>query len=106
MLRILLTNIVISLSLIGCTTTGPQTEVDKLDYKSRSTSRSHGAMVVSASVLSADESRDVYGVPLVGMARNKPVASSTCITGQGFALVFNKEFINISSWIDVQRIQS
>lgn len=35
-----------------------------LDYKSRATPRSNGGVVVSASVLSADESRDVYGVPL------------------------------------------
>ena len=35
-----------------------------MDYKSRAISRSDGAVVVSTSVLSADESREVYGVSL------------------------------------------
>jgi hypothetical protein len=39
-------------------------ETETLDYKSRATSRSDGGLLVSASVLSADESRDLYGVPL------------------------------------------
>ena len=52
------------LTHVGCASNQPLTEAETLDYKSRAISRSNGGVVVSASVLSADESRDVYGVPL------------------------------------------
>jgi hypothetical protein len=48
----------------GCASTGPETNLEKLDYKSRAATRSDGAVTVSASALSADESRQVYGVRL------------------------------------------
>ena len=60
----LLASIVIALTLAGCASYQPLTETEALDYKSRATSRSDGGVIVSASVLSADESRDLYGVPL------------------------------------------
>ena len=53
-----------ALTLVGCASVESQSETDTLDYKSRATSRSDGAVLVSASVLSADESRNTYGVPL------------------------------------------
>ena len=62
--RTILASIFIALTLVGCATIGPESEIEKLDYRSRAASRSDGAVLVSASVLSADESRDVYGVPL------------------------------------------
>jgi len=64
MIRTTLIIVVIVLAIAGCATKGPLTEAEKLDYKSRAVTRSDGAVLVSASVLSADESRDVYGVPL------------------------------------------
>ena len=64
MFKAILAGIIISLTLVGCASVEPQPEIEKLDYKSRATSRSDGAVVVSASVLSADESRDIYGVRL------------------------------------------
>jgi hypothetical protein len=39
-------------------------EAEQLDYKSRAITRSDGGVMVSASTLSADESRDIYGFPL------------------------------------------
>lgn len=56
--------ICIQLTVAGCASTGPEPEADKLDYKSRAVTRSDGAVLVSASVLSEDESQDIYGVPL------------------------------------------
>ena len=64
MFKTILAGIIISLTLVGCASVGPQSETEKLDYKSRATTRSDGAVLVSASVLSADESRDIYGVRL------------------------------------------
>jgi len=64
MIQTALIIVVIVLAIAGCATKGPLTEAEKLDYKSRAVTRSDGAVLVSASVLSADESRDVYGVPL------------------------------------------
>ena len=64
MIQATLIIVVIVLAIAGCATKGPLTEAEKLDYKSRAVTRSDGAVLVSASVLSADESRDVYGVPL------------------------------------------
>ena len=64
MIKTLVSSIVVSLVLTGCASVGPLPETETLDYKSRATSRSDGGVIVSASVLSADESRDLYGVPL------------------------------------------
>ncbi len=52
------------LACAGCATVSPQSETETLDYKSRAKTHSDGAVLVSASVLSAEESRDVYGVSL------------------------------------------
>jgi len=57
-------SIITTLALAGCASVGPPSETEKLDYKSRATTRSNGGVLVSASALSADESRDVYGFPL------------------------------------------
>ena len=59
-----LVSIVIALTLSACASNESLTGTETLDYKSRAVSRSDGAVVVSASVLSADESQDVYSVPL------------------------------------------
>jgi hypothetical protein len=64
MIRILLAGVLIVITIIGCASKGPLFEIEKLDYKSRVVTRSDGAVLVSASVLSASESRDIYGVPL------------------------------------------
>lgn len=62
--KTILASISIALTLAGCASKGPVSEIEKLDYKSRAITRSDGAVLVSASVLSADESHDIYGVPL------------------------------------------
>ncbi len=54
----------IALTCAGCASTELLSEMDTLDYKSRAVSRSDEGALVSVSVLSAAESRDVYGVPL------------------------------------------
>ena len=64
LIRTILASIIISLTLVGCASVGSLSETDTLDYKSRATTRSDGGVLVSASALSADESRDVYGVSL------------------------------------------
>ena len=48
----------------GCASKPTQPATHKLGYQSRAVSRSEGGVRVSASVLSADESLAVYGVPL------------------------------------------
>jgi len=48
----------------GCVSPGRVPEAHKLDYKNRAVSRSEGGVRVTTSVLSAEESRSVYGVPL------------------------------------------
>lgn len=48
--------------LCGCATTLPN--AGGLTYKSRAVTRTEGGLRVSASVLSAEESEAVYGVPL------------------------------------------
>ncbi len=53
-----------SLVLIGCASAPPLSELDQLDYRGRAITRSSGDITVSASTLSADESRDIYGFPL------------------------------------------
>ncbi len=52
------------LVLIGCASAPPPSEFDQLDYRSRAIMRSDGGVRVSASTLSAEESRDIYGFPL------------------------------------------
>jgi len=64
MVRILLAGVLIVITTIGCASKGPLSETEKLDYKGRVVTSSDGDVLVSASVLSADESRDIYGVPL------------------------------------------
>ena len=64
MVQILLAGVLIVITTIGCASKGPLSETEKLDYKGRMVTRSDGAVLVSASALSADESRDIYGVPL------------------------------------------
>jgi hypothetical protein len=56
--------ILLPLTLAGCASVSPEYETEKLDYKSRVATRSDGPVLASASVLSADESREIYGVPL------------------------------------------
>jgi hypothetical protein len=48
----------------GCASTGPLPESETLDYKSRAITHSDGSVLVSASALSAEESRDIYGLSL------------------------------------------
>jgi hypothetical protein len=50
--------------IAGCASAPPASETEQLDYKSRAVTRSEGGVEVSASTLSADESRDIYGFPL------------------------------------------
>ena len=52
------------LILGGCASQPPQPPAHGMDYKSRAVSRSEGGVRVSTSVLSAEESLEVYGVPL------------------------------------------
>lgn len=59
-----LIGIIIMPPLIGCASFEPMSEIETLDYKSRAITRNDGNVFVSASVLSADESREIYGVPL------------------------------------------
>ena len=56
--------LIIATVLVGCASVGPVPEDQKLDYISRAEIREDGAVRVSASTLSADESHDVYGFPL------------------------------------------
>ncbi len=58
----LLAAVVIAFALCGCAATLPS--ADGLNYKSRAVTRVEGGLQVSASVLSAEESEAVYGVPL------------------------------------------
>ena len=48
----------------GCASTDPMTAPEALDYKSRAKTRSDGGVQVSASALSAEEGRDIYGISL------------------------------------------
>jgi len=48
----------------GCASIEPMTANDVLDYKSRAKTRSDGGVQVSASALSAEESREIYGFSL------------------------------------------
>jgi hypothetical protein len=58
----LLAAVVIAFVMCGCATTLPP--AGELTYKSRAVTRTEGGLRVSASVLSAEESAAVYGVPL------------------------------------------
>ncbi|UCB54548.1 MAG: LssY C-terminal domain-containing protein [Thiotrichales bacterium] len=60
----ILASAVLAIVLAGCASKAPPSEKEKLGYKSRAESRSDGAVAVSASALSADESLEVYGVAL------------------------------------------
>ena len=62
--KTLLACILLQLILAGCASVSTEYETEKLDYKSRVATRSDGPVLASASVLSADESREIYGVPL------------------------------------------
>ena len=62
--KTVLAGIIVSLTIAGCASVGSVPEIEKLDYKTRATTRSENGVRVSASVLSADESRDIYGVRL------------------------------------------
>jgi hypothetical protein len=52
------------LALSGCASISSQPETETLSYKSRLTTRSDGGVIVSTSVLSADESQSIYGATL------------------------------------------
>ncbi|WP_455222280.1 LssY C-terminal domain-containing protein [Kaarinaea lacus] len=56
--------IILSFILAGCASTSSLSDTETLDYKSRVKTLSDDAVQVSTSVLSADESYAVYGVPL------------------------------------------
>ncbi len=60
----MLPGIFLLLCCSGCASKNYLLGSETLDYKSRAKSRSNGAVVVSASALSVDEGRDVYGVTL------------------------------------------
>jgi len=57
-------SVLIVFTIIGCASIGPLSKIEKLDYKSRVVTVNDDAVLVSASALSADESYDIYGVPL------------------------------------------
>ena len=48
----------------GCASTGPLPESEILDYKTRATTHMDQGVSVSASALSAEESREIYGISL------------------------------------------
>jgi len=60
----LLVSAVLVFAGAGCASVARQSDTSELDYKSRATSQSDGGVRVSTSVLSADESLSLYGVPL------------------------------------------
>jgi len=53
-----------ALAVGGCASPGPAAQTGDADYRTRALSRSDGRVRVSTSVLSAEESLAVYGVPL------------------------------------------
>lgn len=55
---------VISAALAGCASTPGESATSGLDYRQRVVTRADGGLRVSTSVLSAEESTQVYGVPL------------------------------------------
>ncbi len=64
MSRNMLASAVIAFALTGCASVSTQSHTELSDYKSRVVVHKNGGVQVSASVLSADESLAVYGVPL------------------------------------------
>jgi hypothetical protein len=54
---------IVALALAGCATTGGKS-VESTDFKSRVITREEGKTRVSVAVLSAEESKAIYGVPL------------------------------------------
>jgi len=62
--HIVLANMIMPFLVIGCASIDPISGNENLDYKNRATTTSEGGVHVSTSVLSADESLEVYGVPL------------------------------------------
>jgi hypothetical protein len=63
-LRTAFTSIVVAFTFAGCASIGPEPEIERMDYQSRATSRTDGGVTVSASALSVEEGREVYGVHL------------------------------------------
>ena len=61
---VLLVGVLLALALHGCASRPFEPLQHRLDYRERATSRAEGGVRVSASVLSAEESLDVYGFPL------------------------------------------
>lgn len=57
-------NAAILLACAGCASVTTSPSAEPGDFKNRSLTRSDGGVLVSTSVLSADESKSVYGVPL------------------------------------------
>ena len=60
-LALMLASAVVTLALVACASVSPEPD---MGFKSRATSRTYGHVTVSTSVLSANESRSLYGVPL------------------------------------------
>ena len=56
--------VALTLACFGCASKGPVADIDSLDYRARAKTHSEGGLVVSASALSARESREVYGQAL------------------------------------------
>jgi hypothetical protein len=63
-LRTIAASLITAFICAGCASTVPATKPETPDYKSRANSRTDGGVTVSASALSADESRELYGVRL------------------------------------------
>jgi hypothetical protein len=64
MFRNLFASIFMVFAITGCTALIPRADADKADFKSRIQTKQAGNVQVSTSVLSASESRAVYGVAL------------------------------------------
>ena len=64
MFRVIFSNMVVMFVITGCTALIPRAETNEADYKSRIKTKTNGNLQVSTTVLSANESRAVYGVAL------------------------------------------
>ena len=62
--RIIFAYSVIVFAITGCSALTPRTETEEFDFRSRIKTKQDGTVEVSASVLSAKESRTIYGVSL------------------------------------------
>jgi len=62
--RAVLLSITVVLFFTGCTSTSSLYKTETSDYKSRAETKTNGGVLVSASALSVDEGRDVYGITL------------------------------------------